>query len=484
MAKKKKKSKNNSQIITIAIAVIVVAAAGYYFSQQNPAPQHQESVELVYVNGEAITQAELDTEFARLPDQYKVLTTKEDFLDQLITKKVLLQQAASQGINPTPQEIELQYEQLKVQFQSEEQLLELIAQQNLTLEKVKAQLGESLQVDQLFEQAVASIEVQESEMLAYYNQNEQAFNAPQGQVRARHILLQTAEKADEIKELLDAGANFEQLALQNSIDPSVSSNSGNLGFFGRGQMVGEFEDVAFSLKEDEISEPVQTQFGFHIIQRLPDTIAYAEIKQNIREALISDQQAIAIEVYVKQLREQADIQIVGEEQDGMDSSSSEPDMHEAELDTMDHDDMGYDEDHSSGEDSMQKESAPVEQQAKQAAKSEKFTMTSDALCMQDEKPIIRRYVSSNCEKCSQSQAQFYEAVSGYDVIVKELELDTGDDLVTASVETTISKEEFNVLKQYNPHGSVPFYVFGCQYVGSGADAQESDIRAILDELTK
>lgn len=90
---------------------------------------------------------------------------------------------------------------------------------------------------------------------------------PQEEVRARHILVATKEDADAIKAELAAGKPFEQLATEKSTDPSGAQNGGDLGFFSRGMMVKPFEDAAFALTEPgQISEPVQSQFGWHIIK--------------------------------------------------------------------------------------------------------------------------------------------------------------------------------------------------------------------------
>ncbi len=84
-------------------------------------------------------------------------------------------------------------------------------------------------------------------------------------VRAKHILVKTKEEADEIKKLLDNGADFDTLAKQYSLCPS-KEKGGDLGYFNRGQMVPEFENAAFSTPIGGISEPVQTRFGWHIIK--------------------------------------------------------------------------------------------------------------------------------------------------------------------------------------------------------------------------
>ncbi len=86
-------------------------------------------------------------------------------------------------------------------------------------------------------------------------------------VHARHILVPSQEAALDIKQQLDEGADFAQLARQHSSCPSKNAG-GDLGMFGRGQMVKPFEDAAFNIPAGSVSQPVQTQFGWHVIERV------------------------------------------------------------------------------------------------------------------------------------------------------------------------------------------------------------------------
>lgn len=133
------------------------------------------------------------------------------------------------------------------------------------------------------------------------------------EVSARHILVDKKELADEIAKKLKAGGDFAALAKEHSKDPGSKADGGSLGFFGKGQMVPPFEEAAFKLTKGQISEPVQSQFGWHIIQvddrrsRQPPT--FAQVKERILQSLISQKaQTVAAE-----LRGKAKVEIVDAE---------------------------------------------------------------------------------------------------------------------------------------------------------------------------
>jgi len=115
-----------------------------------------------------------------------------------------------------------------------------------------------------FNEAIAGA-VTEEAARAEYDAFVQQFE-PQEEVRASHILVETEEKANEIKAEIDGGADFAELARENSIDPGAA-NGGDLGFFGRGMMVQPFEEAVFALANPgDVSAPVQSQFGWHVIK--------------------------------------------------------------------------------------------------------------------------------------------------------------------------------------------------------------------------
>jgi len=115
-----------------------------------------------------------------------------------------------------------------------------------------------------FTQKVAASVTEES-VKAAYDQFVKDFK-PVEEVHARHILVATEDEAKAVKAELDGGKPFEVLAMEKTTDPSGKQNGGDLGFFSKGMMVPEFEAVAFTLEPGKISDPVQSQFGWHIIK--------------------------------------------------------------------------------------------------------------------------------------------------------------------------------------------------------------------------
>ena len=149
-----------------------------------------------------------------------------------------------------------------------------------------------------FDQAVRS-KITDAEAKSFYD--EQAKQAPGGpQIRARHILVKTEEKAKELFEMIAHDGDFAELAKKHSTGPS-GKNGGDLGFFGEGQMVPEFSKAAFALKVGEVSLPVKTKFGWHVIKvedrRENNFPPYEDLKERIVNHLAQQKaQAVTVEL--------------------------------------------------------------------------------------------------------------------------------------------------------------------------------------------
>lgn len=126
------------------------------------------------------------------------------------------------------------------------------------------------------------------------------------EVHASHVLVETEEEADQVYQSLKGGADFAQLAREKSIDPSAKNNDGDLGFFTWGKMVPEFQEAAFALNQGEISRPVKTSYGWHVIKLIEkkekEQPPFEEVKDKIQSKLENDKRQKTVNLYFAQLR--------------------------------------------------------------------------------------------------------------------------------------------------------------------------------------
>jgi peptidyl-prolyl cis-trans isomerase C len=289
--------------------------------QQPPAvkavpPQLPEIV--ARVNGEAINGTELENAVKGLEGRAggPVPADQRDrvyrgVLDDMIGYKLLVQEAKARRIAVPDADVEAQIAQIRSQFPNQQQFEQALATQKMTLEAVRDDARSQMSVEKLVESEIAAkVAVKPEAVNDFYQKNQDKFQ--QGpRVRASHILisfpqnadaaakLQAKTKAEGILKDLKAGKDFATAAKENSQDPGSAPNGGDLGFFEHGQMVPPFEQAAFALKPGEMSELVESQFGYHIIK-------VAE-KQDQRVVPIDEAKG-QIEQYLGQQNRQAETQ--------------------------------------------------------------------------------------------------------------------------------------------------------------------------------
>lgn len=236
------------------------------------------------------------------------LALQSRVIDDLLRKHLITQEIERRGIAISKMDIddqtEIAFERiLKQNNLTEEQAEQILEKQGRTLESFKMELRQAVELDikteRLRESVVGPIEPTDQELAAYLEEHREEYDTPE-QVHARHILIRVSESASEseiaqvkkqiedIKKELENGADFAELAKKYSQDPGSAQNGGDLGFFSRGQMVQEFEDAAFALEPGQVSDPVRTQFGFHLIKvEEKKPAGHPELAQ-IRERVLTD----------------------------------------------------------------------------------------------------------------------------------------------------------------------------------------------------
>ena len=168
-----------------------------------------------------------------------------------------------------------------------------------------AAVKEQLLMEYAISKCVESVRVSEDEVRAYYDSHKEEMTEGET-VNASHILVDSEDKANELLAAINAGEiTFEDAAKQNSSCPS-SANGGNLGDFGRGQMVPEFDTACFEMEEGEVRGPVKTQFGYHLIRlnkkNAAEALSYNDVRAQLYEQLTREKQQAAYQSKINQLK--------------------------------------------------------------------------------------------------------------------------------------------------------------------------------------
>ncbi len=276
----------------------------YYIAEVNESGITSDQLQNAFLN--AISRYD-DTLLSSL-DQSAIVSFKKNILNQLIDTELLYQQTQKEKVKISNNEINLEINKIKDNFSSTEEFNEALKANNITLVRLKEDLKRQLMINSILEKTRNQVSISDEELLEYYNDNKESFLEPE-QVHARHILLETEEEANNLLLQLKEGlTDFAELAKEKSVGPSAPSG-GDLGFFTRGQMVKEFEDAAFSLEPGEISEVVQSQFGYHIIKSEEKKEEYSptfeEAKEQISNTLKNQRENEAILALTSKLREEA-----------------------------------------------------------------------------------------------------------------------------------------------------------------------------------
>lgn len=209
------------------------------------------------VNGKPVSASAL---YSRL-----VQVSGKEILARLVEEELVAQEVAKAGVTVAPEEVAEAVAKVKAQYRTEAEFQAALVQYKLTEQMVADDLQRRVAIKKILAPQVAQ-RVTEEVVRAYLEKNRGRLTNPELQVRARHILVSTEEQANQVLDRLKAGEEFGAVARAVSIDPSAKTNGGDLGFFGRGRMVPEFEQAAFALAVGRRSAPVKSQFGWHVIE--------------------------------------------------------------------------------------------------------------------------------------------------------------------------------------------------------------------------
>jgi peptidyl-prolyl cis-trans isomerase C len=272
------------------------------------------------VNNYKIFREEYELELRTTMSQMKLeqvnYNAQKAAINRLIDGYLLLDSARKSGVQVNDSEIDKRFVEISLEFSSRRDFDEALKHKNLTEEMLREQILNELIVKKFVNRFYDEEDVDESKLRQIYQENIESFRT-QEMVKASHILVKNDEddhktKIKEIRARIKNPKDFNNEAIECSQCPSCC-NFGDLGYFSRGKMVKAFEEVAFNMEVGEISEPIETKFGSHIIMitdKKPSKIAkFEEVKDSLKKRVKEIERDLSVIRHIKQLKVKADIEI-------------------------------------------------------------------------------------------------------------------------------------------------------------------------------
>ena len=302
--------KRSLALAAAALAAVTLVAAGCGGADEVPADA------VAVVDGTPITRSSLDGLLTRAKKSYAA--QKRDFpkagtsdyqslqtqaVAYLVQREEYAREADKLGIDVTDQQIAKKVDEVKKQYfgDSQAKFDKGLADQGYTKATLEDDIRSQLLTEGIYKKVTTDAKVTDADVKSYYEKNRANYTVPESR-SVRHILVKSKADADRIRTELVNGGDFAALAKANSIDPGSKDAGGKLTV-SKGQTVAPFDKAAFSLDTNELSQPIKTQFGYHLIQPLAAVKAgsvtpFAQVKDQIKTQLESETKNTAVNKWV------------------------------------------------------------------------------------------------------------------------------------------------------------------------------------------
>lgn len=276
-------------ITTTAVALSLALLVGCQSksSQEGSSSPQKKGQKVADVNGSIITSDDFKNEVENLPPYLRPMAEtpegKKELLDTMVVREIIMQEAKKEGIDKS-QAVAAKLEELKQRV-----------------------IVEAFLKKKIEEQA----KISDADLQKFYDENKDKFKSGE-QAHASHILVKSEAEAQDVLAQIKKGASFEEMAKKHSVD-AAAAKGGDLGWFGKGSMIPDFEKVVFGMKEGETSGIVKTQYGFHIIKltgKRPAGIrSFDESKELIRAKLLPEKQQAIFAKLKEEMKKGAKISV-------------------------------------------------------------------------------------------------------------------------------------------------------------------------------
>jgi foldase protein PrsA len=277
------------------------------------------------VNGQKITVDEVDRELAKFEKsgQFETLTAEQGadkvrrqfeqgYLSQIVRRRIMRPLAEERGLEVSESEVDDALEAIKADFPSNKEFEDALDQQGVSSDQLPELVRDQLTEEALRGDVAAGLEPSDDDLQSYYDENIDRYR----QTEASHILLKERGQADKVaSQLQGAKANeldklFADQAKKLSEDPGSGEKGGDLGYFASGELVPEFEEAAGQLDLGEVSDPVRSEFGFHIIRVTDRRLQpFEDVREQIAQELSGAEAEEAFQDMVVQAYEDADVRV-------------------------------------------------------------------------------------------------------------------------------------------------------------------------------
>ena len=272
------------------------------------------------VDGEKIAKSDYDALLTQAKKSYQTQkrefpkagspefqTLKNQAVQFLVQREQFEQEASALDVEITEKQVDARLVQIQKQYfgGDKKKFDKQLKDQGLTEAQVRRDIRSQIVSEKIFEEVTREVKVTDKQVEDYYNKNKAQYSQPQSR-EVRHILVKTKAQADDLYSQLKAGADFATLAKKFSEDTGSKANGGKLTI-SKGQTVAPFDKKAFELKKNEISTPVKTEFGFHIIQPIGDVTEakvtpLKDVKDSISQQLAQTKTNEAMTKWVDELK--------------------------------------------------------------------------------------------------------------------------------------------------------------------------------------
>jgi parvulin-like peptidyl-prolyl isomerase len=298
-------------LLLLALAATLVAACGSSDSSKTVPPGA-----VALVGDKAIEKTDLDRLLAQTKTNYEAQkqefpdvgtpqyeTLKSTLLKGLVQQAQWEQAGAAMGVRVSDKEIDTRLDALKQQYfkGDEDKFKAELDKQGLTVEQLREQLRARILSDKIYSAVIKKVKVTDAKIKAYYDNHKAQYLQPESR-EVRHILVKKESLADELYAKLKNGADFAQLARKYTQDEASKADGGNFTAY-KGKTVEPFDKFVFAAKKGDLSTPIKTEFGWHLIEVLSEvkpaaSQPLAEAKDTISSTLLQQEQNQALKAWV------------------------------------------------------------------------------------------------------------------------------------------------------------------------------------------